>query len=246
MVATELTSQPRAWPRMRAPLLISTLLVAGCTTAGAVLAVVDPALAGRTHPHPALVGTPGEAVSIFVNNMRVLMAPFALWALGFPASVVTRRVGDLLVLGLAGTNTLVLGVELGRWQWELIPYVAQLPLEWAALTIAITAWLVARTTDSTRREILVFGAVVVALLTSAAAVETWCTPHLRRTAGRGYGAGSMPSRLRGTVVASRRDSAATKAKSLQGRQRLSSPHRRSVPLGRLVAADRAHNNNRPH
>ena len=72
------------------------------------------------------------------------------------------------------------GLELGRWQGRLLPYLPQLPLEWAALALAVhgldyrpqrprpdsSALMV-------RSPALVTGAADLA----AASLETWATPH---------------------------------------------------------------------
>jgi len=225
MVTTDLTSQ-RGAP---SPLLGATLLVAGLTGAGVVLGAIDPGLAGSTHPHPTLIGTPGEAASIFTNNLRVIAAPFALWALGFGSSRVARAIGDVLVFGLAAVNTLNVGVELGRWGTQLVPYVSQLPLEWSALAIALFAWLTGREQRTSRRRMAMLAATVIALLATAAILETWCTPHVESE--RTHGQTPARSHLSGTAVSSHPDFASTQALPLQGRLRLPSPHKRSVPLG---------------
>jgi hypothetical protein len=239
MVTTVLTiprPRPSRW-------VGATLTVAGLTGAGIALGAIDPGLAGNTHPHPALIGTPGEASSIFINNLRVLAAPFALWALGFSSARHTRQLGDLLVFGLAALNTLEVGIELGRWGFELVPYVPQLPLEWAALVAALFAWLTARNQNPPRRHMLLLAAAVIALLAGAAIVETWCVPHLRSDRTRVET--PARSRLSGAAVSHHPEFASTQALPLKGRLRLPSPHKRSVPLGHVVVADRAHINHRP-
>jgi hypothetical protein len=232
-------------PHERSPAVNAALLVVGLTGTGIAIGAIAHGLAGDTPPHPTLTGTVGEAAGILVNNGRVLIAPFALWALGFPTGRATRRIGDLIVFGLAALNTLDVGIELGRWGLRLVPYVPQLPLEWAALTVATAAWLEARTAMTTRPHMLRLALVVAALLIVAAAMETWCTPHVRSVATPDRAETSTQIRWLGTAVSSHPDFAPTTALSLQGRLRLPSPHRRSVPLGRLVGADRAHINHRP-
>jgi hypothetical protein len=232
-------------PHKRSAAVNVTLLVAGLTATGMAIGAIAHGLARGTPPHPTLTGTVGEAASILVNNARVLIAPFALWALGFPSGRATRRMGDLIVFGVAGLNSLDVGVELGRWGLRLVPYVPQLPLEWAALTVATAAWLKARTAMTTTLHMLHFALVAIALLIVAAAMETWGTPHVRTVATSDRAQTSTQIRWLGTAVSSHPDFAPTTALSLQGRLRLPSPHRRSVPLGRLVGADRAHINHRP-
>jgi hypothetical protein len=152
-------------------------LVIALTALGAVLSTIAPALAGHTRPHPTLTGSLGDAIAILQNNLRVLAAPLLLCLLKFPASRLGRRAGDLLILGLAAANAIPVGLELGRWHTKMLPYLPQLPLEWAALTVAITAWLAARQGHMPARQLAVLGTATALLLAGAASIETWCTPH---------------------------------------------------------------------
>ena len=151
--------------------------VLGLTVLGVLLALADPALAGRTAPHAALNGTVADALWILKNNLRVLAVPFLLAALGFPASRFGRCSGDVIVAGLVAASTIPVGIAVGRWQERLVPYLPQLPLEWAALTVATGAWLAVRYGEARARELAVLGATVAVLLIGGASLETWCTPH---------------------------------------------------------------------
>ena len=157
--------------------LIAARGVLALTVLGALLALADPGLAGHTPPHPALDGTITEAVWILQNNLRVLAVPFLLAALRFPESRLGRRGGDVIVAGLVAASTISVGIALGRWGQRLLPYLPQLPLEWAALAIATSAWLTARHGHAHARELAVLGATTAVLLIGAATLETWCTPH---------------------------------------------------------------------
>ena len=146
------------------------------TAFGVVLARLVPGLAPSTHPHPTLHGTLGELESVIATNLRVLAAPFLLTVFRWPAGRVTRRLGDLLIAALIAENTITVGLAVGRWGERLLPYVPQLPLEWAALGIAGAAWLTAR--DGGRGRVLaVYALATLALTISAAAVEVDFTPH---------------------------------------------------------------------
>jgi hypothetical protein len=146
------------------------------TAFGVLLAVLAPALAPSAHPHPTLHGTLGELASVIANNLRVLAAPFLLAVFRWPGGRLTRRLGDLLIAGLIGLNTIVVGLALGRWGERLLPYVPQLPLEWTALDIAGAAWLSARE-GGRGRVLAVYALATLALTISAAAVEVELTPH---------------------------------------------------------------------
>ena len=78
---------------------------------------------------------------------------------------------------MVAANTIPVGIALGRWQSQLIPYVPQLPLEWAALILAVSTWLTVRTGAATRQHVAVLAASTAVLVLAAAALETWGTPH---------------------------------------------------------------------
>ncbi|MGH8302907.1 MAG: hypothetical protein ACRET5_15725 [Steroidobacteraceae bacterium] len=158
----------------------SAAAVAGTTALGVAAACADPALAGNTPPHPALAGTVADATSVFIDNARVLSAPYLLWVLRAPRSRAGRVLGDVLLSVIVVGNTVPVGLELGRWQARLIPYVPQLPIEWTALAIALGAWLAIRTGNATGRTVLILAAGAAVLLAVAAALETWDTPHPAR------------------------------------------------------------------
>lgn len=229
MVATELTAHPAIAPEAsREPscAALSAAAVIGFTTLGIGLALVDPTLAGATRPHPTLTGSLRDAVAILQNNALALAPPFLLVVLGLPQSRLGRRAGDIILTALTAASTIPVGLELGRWQGRLLPYIPQLPLEWAALAVALGAWLSARANQASRRRIVVLAAGATVLLVGAAAIETWSTPHRHaRSASNPTEVGLFvnPTSLRGSVVAIATDCAPAPALSLQGRQ-LPSPH----------------------
>jgi len=153
------------------------LAIAGLTAVAAVLGDLFPGLAPGRDPHPVLHGTIAEATDIAVTNLRVLSAPFLLALLGLHHGPRRRRIGDLVIAVIATLNTVQVGLALGADGPRLIPYVPQLPLEWTALTLSIAAWLELRTGHASRRRIGRYAAATLALTVTAAAVETFATPH---------------------------------------------------------------------
>jgi hypothetical protein len=251
MVTTDLTPRPAIASdgrRVQRPLVLAGGLVLALTTVGFALGVADPGLAGSTTPHPALTGSLHDAAGIFVNNARALIAPFLLAGLRLSDTRLGRRIGDVAVIALVGANAVPVGAALGRWQGRLVPYLPQLPLEWAALTVAVSAWLLVRSGDGNLPCLTVLAAVTLALLIGAASVETWATPHKHGTASRAQVKGggareSVPARTgRRADVAT--DDAPAAAVSLQGRG-LPSPHHSSVPLGRSPALTGRTSTHRP-
>jgi hypothetical protein len=224
----------------------ATGLVIALTGLGALLSAIAPALA-QTRPQPALTGSLGDAIGILQNNLRVLAAPFLLWLLRFPASRLSRTAGDLLILALTAVSTIPVGLELGRWQAELLPYLPQLPLEWAALSLAIYAWLTARHDHTTGRELAVLATATALLLAGAASLETWCTPHRNARSAAGQAEVDTvrePHALVGARGCLRHGFCAGDDRTA-ARSPASFPSLRSVPLGRLAGADRATSTHRP-
>ena len=128
----------------RADIAIPVSGVLAATAIGIGVAILDPELAGSTPPHPTLTGSLGDAVWVLQNNARVLAVPFLLVACGFPQRRLSRRAGDLIVPALVTASAIPVGLELGRWGARLVPYLPQLPVEWAALALSAHAWVVAR------------------------------------------------------------------------------------------------------
>jgi hypothetical protein len=174
MVTTELTP-------LRPHLAAAGVLVAGLTALGATLAFAWPRLGGSVAPHTALDASAADALAILANNARALTAPFALLLLGLGRRRCGRRIANLIVVAVAAVNAIPVGVALGRWQGRLIPYIPQLPIEWAALTTAVATWRQGRAGGLTPRRVAALAGVTLALLAAAAAVETWCTPHRHAT-----------------------------------------------------------------
>jgi hypothetical protein len=235
MVAAELTPNRTTWcPTLSAGAVI------GMTALGVGLAIADPALAGSTRPHPTLTGSVGDAAGILQNNARVLAAPFLLVLFDFPQSRLGRHAGDIIVTALTAESTIPVGIELGRWQGRLLRYLPQLPLEWAALALAVHAWVVASRGRLTLRQLAPLAAVVLALLTCGACLETWGTPHRH---------GHRLDTARDTAVW--RAAGCLSPGSCTGPGRAASrshapfPSLRSVPLGRIAGAAGISSTNRP-
>ncbi len=202
MESTELTA-PR--PSVAAALARAGAGVLALTALGIVLGQLDPALAGHTRPHPTLSATATDALPILQNNARVLATPFLLLLLGFPASKPGRGAGDLLLVALTALSTIPVGVELGRWGSRLLPYLPHLPLEWSALSVALSAWLLARTGRRDRERTLQLAGVTLTLLIVATVLETFATPTVspaRPAAGERISLSAIPEptdRTRSTV-----------------------------------------------
>jgi hypothetical protein len=151
--------------------------VIALSTVGVAIGGGDARLAGTTPPHPTLTGSVADALSILQNNLRVLAAPYLLWLLRFHRHRLGRRAGDLLIFVVTAHSTLPVGIELARWHTRLLPYLPQLPLEWGALSVAVSASLTIRSGTTTRRHVALLAGLTAVLLLAAASLETWGTPH---------------------------------------------------------------------
>jgi hypothetical protein len=150
------------------------------TLAAAAVGAIDPGLALHAAPHPTLHPTLDASLSIVTNNARSLAVPLLLVAVGLHHHPLGRRVGDLAVLIILAFNGTLVGIELGRWQTQLLPYLPQLPVEWLAAGTSTAAWASSRQTTDTQtdRAVVTRAAVVTAvLLATAAAIEVLLTPH---------------------------------------------------------------------
>jgi len=152
-------------------------LTGALTAAGVLLGVLVPSSAPAGIPHATLTGTPDEALSIFVHNMRVLAAPLILAAARWGTGRTTRAIGDAVVAATLLANPLLVGAALGRHGTELVPYLPHLPLEWAALSVATGAWLAARRLRLAAHTLVAYAAIATTLAIVAAVLETVAIPH---------------------------------------------------------------------
>lgn len=188
MVAAELTpSRPRRLPAGLPGAWLDAYAAIWLATLSSALLV---ALTGQRLVRPArqLLGlslTPDRNVSPDLGHVLVLAAhnipivawPLLLGVIGADRHRVGRRLADIVLLACILVNVVPVGVALGAYGTPLLPYVPQLPLEWAGLALGASAWLVQRHRALTLREGLVWFALIVGVLLCAAALETVAVPH---------------------------------------------------------------------
>lgn len=117
-------------------------------------------------------GTWTDASSYFTANLRVIAALLlAAWAR--PRSGPLRRPLDVLVATMAVVNTSFVGAAVGAYGFDLIPRLAHLPLEWAAVGVGLAAygWRGGTVSCAT---LLRVGLVATVLLAVAAVTEAFC------------------------------------------------------------------------
>lgn len=163
-------------PRPRSELVHVLAAVWLLTIVAGLLGLLVPALAPGGGPHPVLHGSTRDMLWILVTNLRLLSVPFAFVLIGFHRSRSGRAFGDLLGGALVTLNCLRVGLALGRYGTRLVPYIPQLPIEWFALALSASAWIAARN-GGQPRSLRAQGLQTLVAAVTAAAIETWLTPH---------------------------------------------------------------------
>jgi hypothetical protein len=127
-------------------------------------------------PRDALTAAPGTALELLMHNAPVALWPLTLVALGWPALLGMRRVGDVLVAGQLAGHGAIVGSALAQ-QPELWRYLPHLPPEWLALALPAATWMQTRAgTPRNPRRLIATAAAASALLALAAGLETYLVP----------------------------------------------------------------------
>lgn len=168
-----------AWVRVYTALWLETLGFAAIVALGGG-ALVDPTrhllalrLSARTNPAPSL----GHVLELSAHNLPVAAWPLLLGAAGARGHRFARRLADTALLACITLNTLPVGAALGAYGTALLPYIPQLPLEWAALAAGAACWLAHRQEPHTAGKGLACLALIALLLVCAAVLETTAVPH---------------------------------------------------------------------
>ena len=133
-------------------LAVASAAVLASTAAAGLVAVIDPALAGvdraapDAHRQPRRRGWRSSPTTRASSPRRSCSA-----LLGFQDSHLGRRAGDTLVAPRRRASARSPSASRSATgAHRLLPYIPQLPVEWAALTTAVSAWLAIRTGTATR------------------------------------------------------------------------------------------------
>jgi hypothetical protein len=148
----------------------------------------------RLHLHAGETPAPrlGDVVALTGHNLPIAAWPLLVGVAGAHRSQLGRHLADMVVVAAIAANILPVAAALGAYGPALLPYVPQLPLEWAGLALGATAWLVQRDRALTVREGLAVLTITTVALLCAASVETFAVPHQHTVAN-----------LRGVVTAVR-------------------------------------------
>jgi hypothetical protein len=184
MATAELTGTTRGRePRQRSVVLCAYLTLWAITLAGAALAALlgrapvriamGLSLSASANPPPSLA----HVLALAAHNLPICVWPLLLGSLRLSAGSLWRRVADIGVGACVLANMLPVAAALGGYGWELLPYVPQLPVEWAALAVGYGSWMLERRHGLVGSERLKLLGVVSVLLLMAAALETCAVPH---------------------------------------------------------------------
>jgi hypothetical protein len=166
--------------------------VAGALTvaAGAIAAIASVTVAsGARHwfayPFAGIPARPGEAVAIFLHNLRALSAVGGLllvsqsprWGgkmTGGSVPAAIRRGGEALIAAVVSANVIVVGTSLGayglRMACALLPHG---PIELAAYALALALYLQGRDKSLSLQHVLAVFALSISLLALAAVLESF-------------------------------------------------------------------------
>ena len=192
MVATELSPSlrrtgcrrlpaglPVAWLCAYAAVWTATL-VAAALVALAGRALVLPvrhllalALTAHRNPPPRI----GHILALAAHNIPIASWPLLLGLMGAHRHRFATHVADGVLLACIILNTLPVGAALGAYGAPLLPYIPQLPLEWAGLALGTSGWLLQRRRALTVAEGLGLFALTGGVLLCAAVLETVAVPH---------------------------------------------------------------------
>jgi hypothetical protein len=172
---------PGAWLRAYTAIWVGMLAFA------AIVALTGPTLAILVHERARLALSPqltpppsaGHVLVLLALNLPVAAWPLLLGVIDVHRHRLSRWLADALLLVCFTRNVLWVGAALGTYGARLLPYVPQLPLEWAGLALGASAWLVQRRRPLSvpLHERLVWLGLTAGVLLLAAVLETVAVPH---------------------------------------------------------------------
>lgn len=130
---------------------------------------LDPQL----YPPPQI----GHVLVRAAHNFPIEAWPVLLGVVGAHRHPLARRAADVLVAACVTVNVGLVASALGAYGLALVPYVPQLPLEWAGLALGTSCWFLQRRQALTRREGLVCVLVIACAVLAASGVEAVVAPH---------------------------------------------------------------------
>lgn len=169
----------RAWLFAYAATWVLTLVSAALlaiNTAGLddpVRHVLGVTLDPQRNPPPSI----SHVLLLFAHNLPVASWPLLLGVVGAHHRHLARRTADGLVAVTLTVNVLTVGAGLGVYGFPLLAYIPQVPLEWAAIALGASAWLMQRRNPLTINQGFLLLAGIAGALLCAAVLETVGVPH---------------------------------------------------------------------
>lgn len=169
----------RAWLRTYTAIWAMTLGFAVVVAIGAarLRTPVRHLLGARLDPRLNAPPNAGHVLALAAHNLPIVAWPVLLGVVGAHRNTVARKAADLLVGACMIVNVGVVGSALGAYGAALLPYVPQLPLEWAGLALGASAWIVQRRHALTVREGALCAGLIACTLLLAGVLETVAVPH---------------------------------------------------------------------
>ena len=168
-----------AWLYAYAAVWITTLVPAALVAlAGQALALpvrhlLALALTAHRNPPPGI----GHVLALAAHNIPIAAWPLLLGLTGAHRHHLATHIADGALLACIILNTLPVGAAVGAYGTAALPYLPNVPLEWAGLALGASAWLVQRRRALTVPEGLGLLVLAVGVLLCAAALETVAVPH---------------------------------------------------------------------
>ena len=127
---------------------------------------------------PHAVPSVRAAADLFAHNLIAAGWPLVFVLLQVHRTAWQREFGTLLLGGFLIVNASFVGAASGVSGAGLVPYVVHLPVEWAALAVAGSTWLVACKRQLSPTVLAAVAVVFVIAVAGAALLETYAVPHL--------------------------------------------------------------------
>jgi hypothetical protein len=169
----------RAWLFAYAATWVLTLVSAALLAVnpagldGPVRHVLGATLDPQRNPPPSI----GHVLLLLAHNLPLASWPLLLGVVGAHCRRLARQAADVLVAAVFTVNVLTVGAGLGVYGLPLLPYIPQVPLEWAALALGASVWLMQRRDPLTGRQGAALFALIEGVLLCAAVLETVAVPH---------------------------------------------------------------------
>jgi hypothetical protein len=164
-----------AYGAVWAATLIPAILLAPVRDAlrAPIRSVLKATLSAQHDPPPTL----GHVLVLSAHNVPLLAWPLLLGPFGAHETRFLTRLADGLLVACITVNTLQVGAGLEAYGWALLPYVPQLPVEWAGYALGVSSWLLQRQGALAGRERWGVFVLTACVVVGAAALETVGVPH---------------------------------------------------------------------